>query len=680
VHEDTDKDSLIKSILEGAKPSASYFILLLLSTLIAAFGLIIGSTATVIGAMILAPLMGPIMGLALSSLRGESQAFYRALSAEWAGVVLCVLTGAAVAWIVGPENIDFTSREITGRLRPTLFDLAIGVFAGLAGAYCASNLSRGGGGAGAAGVAIAVALVPPLTVTGLCLSGAIKGQVPWQFVLTSFLLFMANFLTIEMASTLVFWIEGLGTGKNLLKGGFRNHTVVLFILLLLTGGFLYQELDRLLREREYHVLAEKEINKHLSFIPGSTLDVLELTLFQGKLKINAVVSVDRDITRATVAKIERAIDGHVPADVDSELVIRLVKSSLLGSRGLIHQKTAEGPGGEGQQEIIEASLHQLIDELGQVNLENYRIVEEQSSSITLEVVLRGSQERLTPNYVRLLERGLMYLMKKNGSRYQGVKLLVKQILVEPTVSSQPVQAQEKPQVEKDQLIEYESTITEALRKLLDEGEHKRYHGSYVTEMLRYRSKDLATPLRVLLVRSLFDKPSSVSAADIRGWEKNLTENLAPRYENLVIVMTVGEANEDNPPSLLVTQYQDDLERELRSLAGVKLGEVEGDIRLALLKPGNMEEPGVLDLEFKLSTPELLERETIDRWEDVLTRMARTFDVGYQIRLKIHNRAGFFYVPGGPPYSSSSGIEDSVTGKEGTKPDKRPKVEKPEEES
>ena len=151
-----DRQDCCRRVSESSAPKPPYYVLIVLSTLIAAYGLLSNSTATVIGAMIVAPLMGPILGLALGTVMANTMMFRRSLIAESTGVILVILTGMFVAFVAGPDHIDFNSSEIAGRTRPTLFDLAIGLAAGLAGGYCTVHPGLQ---ASVAGVAIAVALV-----------------------------------------------------------------------------------------------------------------------------------------------------------------------------------------------------------------------------------------------------------------------------------------------------------------------------------------------------------------------------------------------------------------------------------------------------------------------------------------------------------------------------------------
>jgi len=194
------KLEIVKEIKEGSQPSGSFYTLLLAASLIASFGLMANSTAVVIGAMLVSPLMTPILGMSLALVRGSGKLFWRATQAEIFGVMLAV--GVAALFGLLPMNIEATP-EMLARTQPNLLDLLVAVLAGFAGAYAMvdERISPA-----LPGVAIATAIVPPLANTGLCLGiGAYAGA--WG----SFLLFFANFISILLVAAAVFLAAGLSS-------------------------------------------------------------------------------------------------------------------------------------------------------------------------------------------------------------------------------------------------------------------------------------------------------------------------------------------------------------------------------------------------------------------------------------------------------------------------------------
>jgi uncharacterized hydrophobic protein (TIGR00271 family) len=185
----------------------AFWVMLLLSVAIATFAVLADSTAVVIGAMLVAPLMTPILGLAGALVNGW---VHRAASSTWL-VALGAAAAIALSFLVARSVPTFVSlsenSQVTSRVDPTLIDLMIAVLAGAAGAFATVN-SRVA--SSIAGVAIAVALVPPLSVVGVTLAA---GQ--HTDAVGALLLFTTNFVAIVLSAALVFVL-----------GGFADTTVL----------------------------------------------------------------------------------------------------------------------------------------------------------------------------------------------------------------------------------------------------------------------------------------------------------------------------------------------------------------------------------------------------------------------------------------------------------------------
>ena len=161
-----------QDIAEGSEPGMRFYILVVVSTMIAGFGLVMNSTAVVIGAMLVAPLMTPIFGMALALVRSDAHLLGRAGRAEIAGVVAAILMGFLLGKIY--PGLEPTP-EMLARTQPQLFDLLVAIFSGFAGAYALVDEKIS---PALPGVAIATAIVPPLANTGLCFAvGAYAGGV-----------------------------------------------------------------------------------------------------------------------------------------------------------------------------------------------------------------------------------------------------------------------------------------------------------------------------------------------------------------------------------------------------------------------------------------------------------------------------------------------------------------------
>jgi uncharacterized hydrophobic protein (TIGR00271 family) len=184
-------------LLSESTIDPSYSILIVGSCAIATFGLLANSTAVIIGAMIVAPLMLPIRGLAFGALEGNVLLFRRGLLALALGTLLAVLLSCCLGWLVGIANFG---SEVLARSEPTLLDLGIAIVAGGISGYAKIQPKISGS---LAGTAIAVALMPPLCAIGLGLS-----QANWSLSQGATLLYLTNLLGITLSCMSIFLLAG----------------------------------------------------------------------------------------------------------------------------------------------------------------------------------------------------------------------------------------------------------------------------------------------------------------------------------------------------------------------------------------------------------------------------------------------------------------------------------------
>jgi uncharacterized hydrophobic protein (TIGR00271 family) len=188
---------------EAAQRLTNFFVLLLLATVISTYGVVSNSTATVIGAMIVAPLMGPIMATAAAVVMGSRERAVQALALVIVGVLSVILLALLLVLIVPDVGISFTENsEITSRIAPGLLALMTALASGAAGAYITTREEIADS---MGGVAISISLVPPLCVVGIALS---RGN--WDAAGGAFTLFLTNFFAILLAGGIVFMLGGVG--------------------------------------------------------------------------------------------------------------------------------------------------------------------------------------------------------------------------------------------------------------------------------------------------------------------------------------------------------------------------------------------------------------------------------------------------------------------------------------
>lgn len=194
----TEKFMAYETVVDQSTDSLDYYILLVLSCIIATFGLYQNSAATIIGAMIVAPLMGPILGFSAGVLRGSGTVIFEAVKTLVKGGVVVVALTSLITWLI--PHISITD-EMLFRVKPSLMDIIVALSCGFVGAFAYVNHKISNA---IPGVAISVALMPPLCTVGIAL-----GLQRYDMAGGAFLLFAINLLCISLSSLIVFYFVKL---------------------------------------------------------------------------------------------------------------------------------------------------------------------------------------------------------------------------------------------------------------------------------------------------------------------------------------------------------------------------------------------------------------------------------------------------------------------------------------
>ena len=225
----SERSQVYMSVRRNSRPDLDYYVLITLSAAIAALGLLQNSAAVVIGAMLVAPLMSPIVGTGMAIVLGDLRFLRFTLGAALRGMIIALIVGFLLGLVAADSKL---TSEILSRTQPGFIDLLIALFSGLAGSFA---IVYSGAAAALPGVAIAAALVPPLASSGLAFSqGNISGGIG------ALLLFITNFIAISSAATLVFLLFGFRPKPNqkARRAVQQRTTRVALIMLVGIGIFL----------------------------------------------------------------------------------------------------------------------------------------------------------------------------------------------------------------------------------------------------------------------------------------------------------------------------------------------------------------------------------------------------------------------------------------------------------
>lgn len=225
------RDAVFVDHADARARATRFWMLLILSSVIASAGVVADSTATVIGAMIVAPLLAPIQGTMLATVLGDRRNLARSLLLLVAGSAAAVVIGALIGLLVAGDVVAATNSQVAGRVSPRLIDLLAALGTGVVGSIA---LVRRDIADTLPGVAIAISLVPPLTVVGLTLESGAYGEA-----LGALLLFVTNVVAIVATGIVVMSFYGVTTlGAVRSDGGraaLRRPIALLAVMLVVVG-------------------------------------------------------------------------------------------------------------------------------------------------------------------------------------------------------------------------------------------------------------------------------------------------------------------------------------------------------------------------------------------------------------------------------------------------------------
>ncbi|MEH6636268.1 MAG: DUF389 domain-containing protein [Halioglobus sp.] len=294
-----------ETVEQRSVPSFGFFFMLAASGVIATFGLLSNSAAVIIGAMIVAPLMNPIISLAFGGIEANRVLIFRSLLTIVIGTIVIITMAFLVSELIGWK---LAGSELIARMSPSLLDLGIAVAAGAAAAFA---YTRPGVSSALAGIAIAVALVPPLCTVGVALSLGQKSGTDIGFAMGTvsargpFLLYLTNIFGIVLSASLIFFLQY-----------FRRHASALVALVIIGSCLLLVipplgvSMDNLLVRNLVHrsltvktqelVLADRDVrfsNLSIRLKQGMAFVRADLVAAQGVLSQDVVDSIRDNMSK-----------------------------------------------------------------------------------------------------------------------------------------------------------------------------------------------------------------------------------------------------------------------------------------------------------------------------------------------------------------------------------------------
>lgn len=306
---------------DACTPDFDFFLLVVLSAVIATLGLLTNSAAVIIGAMLVAPLMSPIIGIGLASLTGDARLFRDSGVALVRGAFLAILMAVLLAW--SNRYLPFVTLQelpvkVMSRTRPSPIDLTIALAGGMAAAFAMAMPSIS---AALPGVAIATALMPPLGVVGI---GIAMGR--WEVAGGAILLFLTNAITIAFAAMLVFFMLGFApkreAGRRVPRALAISAVFTLILLVpltLLSASFFRSASDN----REINTVMDEEVAKYdaeltnLQVVPeGETLHMTVTIRVSKQLLYEDVIELQQNVALRLQKPVSIVVNQIFAAQLD----------------------------------------------------------------------------------------------------------------------------------------------------------------------------------------------------------------------------------------------------------------------------------------------------------------------------------------------------------------------------
>ena len=275
-----DRIAVLEHAHDAGALGPRYAFMVVMSCGIAALGLLQNSAAVIIGAMLISPLMGPIINLGMGLATFDLRTIRGSLGTLAAGVALALAIAVA---IVSLSPLQEATGEILARTRPTFFDLLVAVLSGLAGAY--ATVTRKG--ETIVGVAIATALMPPLAVVGYGLAVA-----NWNIAGGAAFLFMTNLLAIALSVTIVARWYGFGGADSPKQTAWQAALIIASFALLSVPLGLALKRIALQSQTELTVRSSLEARAAQA---GGRVSALRVDTAEDSVAVDAVMMLPRHV-------------------------------------------------------------------------------------------------------------------------------------------------------------------------------------------------------------------------------------------------------------------------------------------------------------------------------------------------------------------------------------------------
>lgn len=419
-----------EKIKKDSMPDTYFYIMVVLSCTVATYGLLSNSTAVIIGAMLIAPLMNPILGGGLALITGNNVLLRVTIKAELIGAIIAV-TLSAVLTLLLPVS-ELTS-EILARTEPTLIDLIIALASGAAGTYAICYRA----GATLPGVAIATALMPPLCVVGITLA-----KQEYHMAGGALLLFIANMVAINVIAIIIFKLSGFTTPSisrylnletdhkrfSFFSRLFNNKIIYPIILLIIVSIplvlFLLGSIESTRKEK---IIRNTLVDDLAIMAPNAVISSLKFVENDDSFQINLKLDSAHLLLPEDIRKLENHLEYKLTAPVNISANLSFIQminnESVTDGYQSVIPKTlpSQEPIIEMQITTPEEMIERIINEKLQLidgRLEDFSFAYQQGTGTYQIFVVIQSAEPLEESFAETVEK----ILEKELNRRVSVEI------------------------------------------------------------------------------------------------------------------------------------------------------------------------------------------------------------------------------------------------------------------
>ena len=309
-------EELEQNVSSLTKLNFNYISMTILSSILAALGLVGDDNVTLIASMIIAPLMGPFVALAFGAVTSNQKILREGIIAQSVGILITILIGLIIGSFYR-FTLNEPSAFIIARGEPNIVNLVIAIASGLTAGICFVS----GTSLALVGVAAAAALLPVSVNIGIALVLA-----EWQIALGSSVLFITNVICVILGCMIVFWIRKVEPPqevKNIKARRTIRNQIIAFVLVLLVVAFpIVQTSVQIIRKWRYQTFANEAINDYIRPLDGvvyppEVVDVIIGGGIIGGYTVDIIIRIlsTKELPNSTKTTLEIAIEGRANHDI-----------------------------------------------------------------------------------------------------------------------------------------------------------------------------------------------------------------------------------------------------------------------------------------------------------------------------------------------------------------------------